>query len=229
VSARRPALLAAAAALLLAGCGGSGSKEASTTTQAAAPAGGMGASVAHVRGELDRIAQRGLLLGRPSAGVQIIEYASLDCDACARVHRAVVPAVIADYVRPGVASFEFRSVADTARSEQLALGAYAASKQRHGWEFIQLAFLRSAAAGGDTPAGLARALGLDGPRFGSDLHDPEWPRLLKGAVSVVRVAGFTGDPVFLVRRAGQPFTVLTEPTTLGQFTRAIAAAQRGHA
>jgi hypothetical protein len=53
--------------------------------------------------------------------------------------------------------------------------------------------------------------------------------LLKGAASVVRVAGFKGDPVFLVHRPGDPFTVLTEPGTVGSFTKAIAAARRGHA
>jgi hypothetical protein len=184
-----------------------------------------------VSGELGSLRQRGLLLGKPSAPVQIIEYASMDCGACARVHRAVVPAVIAQYVRTGIANLEFRSIADTPVALELALGAYAASSQQHGWDFVQLAYLRSlpGSATPDTPARLATALGLDPGRFRGDLRDPEWPILLKGAASVVRVAGFRGDPVFLVHRPGEPFTVLTEPRTVRAFTKAIAAARRGHA
>jgi hypothetical protein len=223
--------LALLAALALAGCGGSAAKVASTATQAASALAPLGASVARVRAELGQVAQQGLLLGKASAPIQIIEYASLDCEACARVHRAVVPAVIDRFVRAGVASLEFRSFADTRRAETLALGAYAASAQRRGWEFVQLAYLRSLQPGVavDSPARLAAALGLDRRRFATDLRDPEWPLLLRGAASVLSVARFKGDPVFLVRRPGQSFTVLTDPMTVHQFTEAIVAAQRAHA
>ena len=113
----------------------------------------------------------------------------------------------------------------------LALGAYAASSQHRGWNFIQLAYLRALrqTATPDTAARLAAALGLDAHRFRGDLGNPEWPILLKGAASVVRVAGFRGDPVFLVHRPGDAFTVLTEPSTVRAFGKAIAAARRGHA
>ncbi len=233
MSARALTAAALLAALALAGCG-SAAKVASTTTRAVAapvPRQTLGASVVRVRGELERVRERGLLLGKASAPIQIIEYASLDCEACARVHRAVVPAVIDRFVRAGVASLEFRSFADTHRAESLALGAYAASAQRRGWEFIQLAYLRSLQPGADpeSPARLAAALGLDGSRFASELRNPEWPLLLRGAASVLNVARFKGDPVFLVRRPGEPFTVLTAPTSVRQFTKAIVAAQRAHA
>ena len=190
----------------------------------ARPAPALAPSAVHVRHELASIHQNGLLLGKSSAPVQIIEYASLSCDACARVHRAVLPAVIDRYVRTGVASLEFRGIGDTPRAQQLAVGAYAASAQRHGWEFIQLAYLRSLNA--DSPARLAAALGLDESRFRKELKDPEWPLLLRGAASVLSVAHFRGDPVFLVRRPGQTFQVLTQPTTVRQFTEAIVNAQR---
>jgi len=213
---RLPGLIALAAAAALLAAGGAAATRSSRP--ALAPAAGQ------VRSELGSLRQRGLLLGKPSAPVQIIEYASLSCDACARVHRAVLPAVIDRYVRTGVASLEFRGIGDTPRAQQLAVGAYAASAQRHGWEFIQLAYLRSLNA--DSPARLAAALGLDESRFRKELKDPEWPLLLRGAASVLSVAHFRGDPVFLVRRPGQTFQVLTQPTTVRQFTEAIVNAQR---
>ena len=190
----------------------------------ARPAPALVPSAAQARHELASIHQNGLLLGKSSAPVQIIEYASLSCDACARVHRAVVPAVIDRYVRTGIASLEFRGIGDTPRAQQLAVAAYAASAQRRGWEFIQLAYLR--ALNTDSPARLAAALGLDAQRFRKELKDPEWPLLLRGAANVLSVAHFRGDPVFLVRRPGQTFQVLTQPTTVREFTEAIVNAQK---
>ena len=231
----RVLVLLAATVAILAGCGGSSggttSPPSATKPQPLPSSPALGPAAVRVRAELGSLRQRGLLLGKASAPVQIIEYASLDCRECARVHRAVVPAVIAQYVRTGIASLEFRSVADTPVAQNLALGAYAASSQRRGWNFIQLAYLRALPQGTtpDTPARLAAALGLDRGRFRSDLRNPEWQILLKGAASVVHVAGFTGDPVFLVHRPGEPFTVLTEPRTIHAFTKAIIAARGGHA
>jgi len=186
-----------------------------------------------VRGELHGIAQHGLVLGRPSAPVTIIEYASLACSPCAAVHRSVVPVVIDRYVRNGAASLEFRTIADSPRSNALAFGAYAASLQRRGWDFIQLAYLQSVSgqrAGREPSTGssaeLVAALGLDVRRWHDGLRNPEWPRLIDAAISVLKVARFAGDPVFLVRRPGQRFIVLTQPTSVGEFAAAIAKAQR---
>jgi hypothetical protein len=212
VSVRRLALVVVVAALAAPAAG------------AARPAPGLVPSAAHVRQEVASIHQSGLLLGKASAPVQIIEYASLSCDTCARVHRAVVPAVIDRYVRTGIANLEFRGIGDTPRAQALAVGAYAASAQHHGWEFVQLAYLRLLST--DSPSRLAAALGLDAQRFRKELKDPEWPILLRGAESVLSVAQFRGDPVFLVRRQGQAFQVLTQPTTVREFTEAIVNAQR---
>ena len=62
-----------------------------------------------------------------------------------RSHRDVLPEVIERYVRTGKASLEFRGVAgdDASEARDLALASWAASAQRHGWDFLQLAYLRS--------------------------------------------------------------------------------------
>jgi protein-disulfide isomerase len=178
----------------------------------------------HVRGELRGIGQHGLLLGSPRAPVKIIEYANLVCGPCIRVHRTVVPLVIARYVRTGVASLEFRSVANSARSHDLARSAHAASPQHRGWDFIQLSYLRGTR---DPSARLVGALGLDAQRWRQDLRRPAFETLIRAAISVAGVARFQGDPVFLVRRyPGRPFVVLTEPQSVGAFAGAIAKARR---
>ena len=125
--------LVAAAALAAAGCGGGGgdttaappATTAASTTPAtpAAPAATLAATAARVRRQLRGIPQRGLVLGSPAAPVTIIEYGDFACPRCAAVHRDVLPAVIARYVRTGKASLEFRGLAGEtpSRSRDLAL------------------------------------------------------------------------------------------------------------
>jgi hypothetical protein len=226
---RAAALLAAATMPALTGCGSRQHAQPTVAAPAVTHPALPGAATL-VRGELRGIAQHTLVLGSPRAPVAIIEYADLVCSMCARVHRTVVPEVIRRYVRTGEASLEFRSIASAPRSRNLALGAYAASTQHRGWDFVQLAYLRSSVAQ-DSSARLALALGLDVPRWRRDLRQPEWPSLIQAALSVVRVARFAGDPVFLVRRRGteRAFIVLTQPSSVVEFEDAIAQALRTHA
>lgn len=184
----------------------------------------LAGATARVHEELQGIPQAGLRLGRARAPVEIIEYANLTCPACARAHSTVVPQLIRLYVRRGGVSLELRPIARDARSRALALGAQSASSQRHGWDFVQLGYLRPA----DEPARLVAALGLDRARWQKGLRNPAWPTLLAAAASVVRVARFEGDPVFLVRRRGHlgPFVVVTEPASLQDLATAIARARR---
>ena len=85
------------------------------------------------------------MLGSPTAPVTIVEYGTFACPTCAALHRDVLPEVIERYVRTGKASLEFRGIAgdDASQARDLALASWAASAQRHGWDFLQLAYLRS--------------------------------------------------------------------------------------
>jgi hypothetical protein len=237
------AAILAVVALVVAGCGGSGGTGGSTTaappgptttsTTTAAPAGAsLASTAARVRRQLRGIPQRGLVLGSPGAPVTIVEYGTFACPRCAAVHRDVLPAVIARYVRTGKASLEFRGLAGEtpSRPRDLALATYAASEQRHGWDFLQLANLRSLALppSGERPDRLASALGLDEGRLASDMARPEWETQLRAGRSVAAAARMSSFPVFLVRarsRPGDPFVVLTRPGSVGAFARAIGRAQ----
>jgi len=246
---RGGAALLLALAIVTAGCSGgqdAATNDSASSTPAAAdtktvpetttttPAAPLAATVARVRDELRGIPQKGLVLGSPSAPVTIVDYGHFACPTCAAVHGTVLPKVIERYVRTGKASIEFRGIAGDAASpaRDLALGAYAAAAQRHGWEFVQLAYRRNLERVGAPPepsARLAAALGLDARGWNDDLESPAWSAQVKGAAGVAAIARFSTYPVFLVRardNSRSPFVVLTNPGSVGAFAGAIAKARK---
>jgi hypothetical protein len=230
-----------------AGCGGSSKDAGAPTTTAAgtttveAPprttaASTLATSAARVRRQLAGIPQHGLVLGNPKAPVAIVEYGTFACPACAAVHRDLLPQMIERYVRTGKASLEFRVIAGDAASadRDLALASWAASTQRHGWDFLQLAYLRSLEVAlpgppAESPARLAGALRLDAKRLGTDTTRPEWQTQVRAAANVAGVARMSAFPVFLLRartKPDHPFVVLTRPGSLRSFVDAVAKAAK---
>lgn len=53
----------------------------------------------------------GYLMGNPAAKVKLVEYGSLTCSHCAAFSHEGAPQLIAQYVKPGLISYEFRNFA----------------------------------------------------------------------------------------------------------------------
>jgi protein-disulfide isomerase len=226
-----------AAFFAAAACGGEKGPPVETPT-ATAPGTGTGSSLtlaeaaARVRSQLQGIPQRGFVLGRPNAPIAIIEYAGFDCGACTAVHETVVPEVMEKYIRTGKASLEFRTLAAGEHDLALTLAAHGARPQGHAWDMVQLQYLRSSGdpnsslAASETTLEHVKALGLDIARWRKDLDRTQWAADIKAALTVYKVAQWGETPVFLVRRVGLDvaYEVISTPTTLGEFDRAIAAA-----
>lgn len=53
----------------------------------------------------------GFMMGNPAAKVKVIEYGSLTCPHCAAFARESEPLLVAQYVKPGLVSYEFRNFA----------------------------------------------------------------------------------------------------------------------
>lgn len=174
------------------------------------------------------------MLGSPTAPVTIVEYADLTRAACVAAHREIVRRLVDRFVRSGVASLELRLLAPSARSRSLARSAYAASAQRRGWEFVQLAALRSAPTStGVSPqepdARLAAALGLREAAWRRSRSAARWTAELQAAENVAAVARFGSLPVFLVRgrdAQDEAFVVVAQPRRFGELVDAIARARR---
>ena len=241
---RGPARLAAvltlaALALPLAGCTGdddTASPPATTGPTTTAPTAttaprGLQADARRVRRELAGIAQSRLRLGSREAPVTVVEYADPTCGPCIAAQRGLVRTLVERYVRPGVASLELRPLATGARADGLARSAFAASLQQQGWDFWQLAALRSPLSGGaprEPDARLAAALDLELATWRRDRGLPRWERELLADANVAAVARFTQLPVFLVRgrdAADQAFTIVTRPASVEELAAAIDAAR----
>jgi protein-disulfide isomerase len=87
------------------------------------------------------IPQRGLVLGAPTARVRMVVYIDLQCPICREYETAVMPDLVARYVRTGKAQLELRPWAfigpDSARG-QTAL--FAAAAQNRAFQFAQVLY-----------------------------------------------------------------------------------------
>ena len=228
---------AALAALVLVAAGAIGSAAASSR-QASAPAGPpLAPAAASAAAELAGIPQHALILGSSSAKVSVVEYADLVCASCASVADSVVAPAIESFVSTGTARFQFEPIVEGPQSEIFALGAYAAGAQQKGWDYIMLAYLCTTSASDGPRYGapaLAGALGLNMPRWRTQLRNDRWPNQIEQSAKVALLGGFSSYPVFIVRgpgirpskvTQGRSVLILRPPVTLGALTQAILAAE----
>jgi protein-disulfide isomerase len=193
-------------------------------------------AVAAVRAELRGIPQQGLVLGNSSSPVTVFEYADLICPPCAAAAASVVAPVIKRFVVDGSISIKFEPIVESPLSEQLALGAFAAGEQNLGWDYTQLAYLRSTPVSNgplDSTASLAGALGLNLRLWRAATRRPLFPQMIEQAASVALIGGFNAYPVFVVRSVVDAFAppfvrILRAPVTATQLSRTIRRALRGN-
>jgi hypothetical protein len=194
----------------------------------------LASAVAAVRRELQGIPQQGLVLGNGSAPITVFEYADLISPPCAAAAGTVVASLIKRFVRSGLVNLQFEPIVESPLSEELALGAFAAGDQSLGWDYAQLAYVRSTPLSIgplDSPGTLAGALGLNRRLWNSALRRRVWPAMIEKAASVALIGNFSAYPVFIVRSAADAFAppfirVLRAPVTLAKLSATIRTAAR---
>ena len=183
------------------------------------------------------IPQRGSELGSPSARVEMIEFADLQCPFCACFSRDVMPTVVSRYVRPGKVRYALRTLAfigeDSREAAEMAL---AAGRQGKLHQFVDLVYRNQGAEneGWVDEAYLrriARAAGLDVERAFADLRAArgELRRELDAASGEAEQLGIAGTPTVLLYRRGSAEPVRLEPDelTVGDVTGALDEALAG--
>lgn len=152
------------------------------------------------------IPQDGTVLGSPEANVTLIEYADLQCPACRNYSEAVLPTVVADYVRPGNVNAEFRGVAFIGPDSEKALRlVYAAGMQNRLWQ-LQEALYRN--QGGENSGWLTDELvrelaagipGLDVDRLFADADSPDVAAMIEEVAAQADAAEVPGTPSLFIR------------------------------
>jgi len=189
-------------------------------------------AAAQVRTQLRGIPQTGLTLGSSSAPVTVFEYADLVCGACAQAATNVLAPLIRRFVPTGRVAIRFEPIVEGPLSDQLTHGALAAGVQRHAWDYVQLAYLRSSPlryGPAASPERLAHALGLHRRLWRRSLRRRRWASLIEQSARVALLGQFSSYPVFIVRSTpnvfGQRFlSVLRAPTSLRQLSSTVRKA-----
>ena len=185
-------------------------------------------------GLLDGIPQDGLVLGDPDAPVTLVEFADLQCPYCARFSRTTLPAIVAEYVRPGHVRLVFRGVAFLGPDSGEALRAVlAAGLQGKLWQLAELLY---EAQGRENSGWVTDELllelggrvdGLDVERMmaerDSDAVDLELERARAAAIQ----AGIEGTPSFWAGPTDEPLRLLAAGAAPAPIFRSVLNAVLG--
>jgi protein-disulfide isomerase len=164
-------------------------------------------------GEVDRllegIPQQGLVLGRPSASVVLVEFGDLQCPVCKGYAEDQVRQAIEGPVRRGEARLDFRNYTIIGDESVVAgAAALAAGRQGRGWSFVELFYRnqgaeRSGYVSDEFLTAIARKAGVP------DIDRWERARKSRAVLAEVeatgaeaRELGFTGTPSFAIEGPG---------------------------
>jgi protein-disulfide isomerase len=188
--------------------------------------------VATVEKLLTGIPQEGLVLGKSSAPVELIEFGDLQCPICKEYSEEILPDVIENKVKSGEAKIDFRNF--TIISEEsvpAGAAAIAAGAQGLGWNYIEL-FYRNQ---GEERSGYVTDEFMTSIAKGAGVKNiAQWNKVRKEAGTTKEVEattaeaqkfGFNGTPSFAIKGPGtNGVELLGTLQSPGEFEEAIDAA-----
>ena len=158
---------------------------------------------------VDGVPQQGLVLGRPSAPVTLVEYADLQCPFCAQFALDVLPTIVRRYVRTGRVKIEYRGISFIGDDSRTALDwALGAAQQNRLWQMIELLFQSQGPENSgwvteDLLRDVARSAGADADRVASAAASDEVQREVDAAARSADRLGISSTPSFLVGPTGR--------------------------
>ncbi|MBI3286569.1 MAG: DsbA family protein [Chloroflexi bacterium] len=144
------------------------------------------------------------VLGSPTAGVVITEFADFQCPACGLLARETLPPLETEYIATGQVRLEFRHFAFIGpESEWAAQAAECAGEQGQFWAFHDLLFSRQAgenrgAFSKERLKGFATELGLDGSTFNACLDSNRYAQKVEEDYRQGRELGVRATPTLFI-------------------------------
>jgi protein-disulfide isomerase len=178
------------------------------------------------------IPQENLVLGDPSAPVEITEFGDLQCPFCKAFSVEVLPQVVETAIAQGKARIEFRNFTIIGpQSTPAGQAALAAGAQGRGWQFLELfyrnqgkentgyandAFLRAVAEGAGVP---------NIAKWNEDRKAAKLSNEVAETTEEAQQKGFTGTPSFLIKGPGTNGSeLMNTPTSPQQMEEEIEKA-----
>lgn len=185
---------------------------------------------AEVNRSLKGIPQEEMLLGDPSAPVELVEFGDLQCPVCAGYAEEILPPIIENQVRQGKVKIDFRNFTIIGpQSTDAGAAALAAGTQGRGWNFVEL-FYRN--QGGEN-SGFADDAFLEAVAKGAGVEDiDQWNEdranlvaKVEGTSTEAQQLGLEGTPTFAIRGPNtDSLEVIGTPQSTGALEEAIEEA-----
>lgn len=162
--------------------------------------------VGTVENLLSGIPQEGLVLGKASAPVEVIEFGDLQCPVCKAYSEEVLPEVIEAKVKSGEAKIDFRNFTIIGEeSVPAGTAAIAAGNQGLGWNFIELFYRnqgkeRSGYVTDEFLTAIAKGAGVkDIAKWNKERNDPRINKEVEATYAEAQKFGFEGTPSFAIK------------------------------
>ncbi len=180
---------------------------------------------------LKGIPSKGLVLGKETAPVTIIEFIDPQCPHCAEASKSIIPDLVARHVRTGDVKLQLAPIAfisPTENGQKANRAIWAAGQQGKAWTFTEVLFHNQGAEGTrwlddgmiDSVAG---AVGLDKAAFDEARGTAAAQNALEESMQLATANKVSGTPTFLARNTKTQGQVNVEDLTPAGFDAAIAA------
>ena len=213
--------IVAVVALIVANSGGDGGGDASNLKE-----------VATADSLVNGVPQDEMVLGKPSAKVELIEYGDLQCPVCKGYSEEILPQVVENKVKNGEAKVVFHNYTIIGpESVPAGAAALAAGAQKRGWNYLEV-FYRNQGKENDGYiddeflTAVAKAAGVkDIAQWNKDRKSKKFLNKVSETTAQAQKYGFTGTPSFAITGPStNGVELLGNPATPEEFEEAIDAA-----
>ena len=175
------------------------------------------------------IPQHGTVLGNPAAKVRMLQFEDLQCPYCKAYTDDALPAIIAEYVRPGRLKLDFRGIVrigpDSAKALRIA---FAAGFQDKLWQVVGLFYANQ----GEENSGwvtdalidkiLAEVPGLDAAKVKVDARSAAVTREIAAVQAQSTALEVPGTPWFFIGVGSRPlYSIQVRAYTPSEFRVAL--------